>query len=373
VFGILGAPFSESQDTTGKSTSYAGYLDVNWEIFDRWRVSVGGRYTHDKKENINKPNPLLLDGAQAEKSWDKFTPKLGIDFRPNDDVMVYASYQRGYRSGGFNGRGQTLVTATTPYDPETVDAYEIGLKSEFFDRRVALNLAAFYSDYQDMQQSTTISLAGSVGNETIVTNASTADIQGLEADITWQPIDDLTFRSSIGYTDAEFGDFITNLPVAGVDLDNNGVDDALPFDMSNVDLIYAPEITFAVSGDYTIPLDWGAGAELRLNASYRYLSEYDQQIAPDPATPINVTGITVVEQNDPRLRSDTQSLIDASISMEWSLQNGDSKARLTLFGRNLADDRGTQTAFTVAAFPTLWAFAHSREPRTYGVQVGFEF
>jgi iron complex outermembrane receptor protein len=373
VFGILGAPFALTQDTTGKSASYAGYLDVNWEIFDKWRVSVGGRYTHDKKESIN---PLLAPGGlTAEKSWDKFTPKLGIDFRPNDDLMVYASYQRGYRSGGFNGRGQTPVSATTPYDPETVDAYEIGLKSEFLDSRVALNVAAFYTDYQDMQQSTTITLAGGVGNETIVTNASTADIQGIEADITFQPTDNLTFRSAIGYTDAEFGDFITSQPVGTIDVDGDGVPDTVvrDFDLSNVDLIYAPEVTFALSGEYTVPLQWGAGAELRLNASYRYLSEYDQQIAADPATPIPLTGIVDVERNDPRLRSDTQSLVDASISLEWSLQGNDSKARLTLFGRNLADDRGTQTAFTVAAFPTLWAFAHSREPRTYGVQVGFEF
>jgi iron complex outermembrane receptor protein len=370
-FGFAGAPFALSQDTTGKSESYAGYVDVNWEIFDRWRVSLGGRYTHDKKENINKPNPLLVAGAEASKSWDKFTPKFGIDYRPNDDMMLYASYSRGYRSGGFNGRGQTLVSATTPYDPETVDAYEVGFKSEFLDRRLALNMAAFYTDYQDMQQSTTITLAGSVGNETIVTNASSADIQGLEADITFQPTDNLTFRSAIGYTDAEFGDFVTAAPIDyNVDFVPDEVRD---FDLSAVDLIYAPEVTFALSGEYTIPLNWGAGAELRLNASYRYLSEYDQQIAADPATPIPPTGIVEVEQNDPRLRSDVQNLVDASISMEWSLQNDESKARLTLFGRNLADDRGTQTAFTVAAFPTLWAFAHSREPRTYGVQVGFEF
>jgi iron complex outermembrane receptor protein len=362
VFGILGAPLALTQDTTGKSESAAGYIDVNWEIFDRWRLSGGGRYTRDEKTNIN---PLLVPGGlEVSESWSEFTPKVSVDFRPNDDLMVYASWSAGYRSGGFNGRGQTVFSATTPYDPETVDAYEIGLKSEFFDRRVALNLAAFYTDYQDMQQSTTITLAGGVGNETIVTNASTADIQGIEADITFQPSDELIFRSSIGYTDAEFGEFVTRQPVGT---------EVRDFDLSNVDLIFAPEFTFALSGEYTIPLNWGQGTDLRLNASYRYISEYDQQIAADPATTIPLTGTVVVEQNDPRLRTDTQNLLDASISMEWALQNNDSKARLTVFGRNLADDRGPQTAFTVAAFPTLWAFSAAREPRTYGVQIGFEF
>ena len=67
-------------------------------------------------------------------------------------------------SGGFNGRGQTVVSATTPYDPETVDAYEVGFKSEFFDRRLSLNMAAFYTDYQDIQQSTTVTLAGGIAS-----------------------------------------------------------------------------------------------------------------------------------------------------------------------------------------------------------------
>ena len=138
-------------------------------------------------------------------------------------------------------------------------------------------------------------------------------------------------------------------------------------------MIYAPELTFALSGEYTVPISWGNGSELRFNASYRYLSEYDQQIAADPATPIPPTGVIVVEQNDPRLRSDVQNLVDASISLTWGMQNDTSKARLTLFGRNLTDDLGPQTAFTVAAFPTLWAFSAAREPRTYGVQIGFEF
>jgi len=371
LFGILGAPFAESQDTTGKSESYAGYLDLNWAFADRWRLSLGGRYTHDKKENIQAPNPTLLTGSSAEASWDKFTPKVGIDFRPNDDLMIYASYSRGYRSGGFNGRGQTLVSSTTPYDPETVDAYEIGLKSEFMDRRVSLNLAAFYTDYQDMQQSTTITLAGGVGNETIVTNASTADIMGLEADFTFQPTDQFVMRGSLGYIDAEFGDFVTSAPI-----DYNAdfvTDEVREFDFSNVDLIYAPEVTASLSGEYTIPLNFGNDSELRLNLSYRYLQEYDQQIAADPATVIPPTGIVTVERNDPRLRSDIQNLVDASISLQWGLSNGSSKATLTIFGRNLADDRGTQTAFTVAAFPTLWAFAHAREPRVVGAQIGFEF
>lgn len=366
---VFGAP-TPRQDTTGKSESYAAFIDLNWEIFDRVRLSGGGRYTHDRKQ-MQTTVQGVFTGPDASKSWSKFTPKVGIDYRPTDDLMIYGSWSRGYRSGGFNGRGLSFVSATTPYDPETVDAYEVGLKSEFWNRKVALNIAGFYTDYKKIQQSTTITLAGGVGNETIVTNAASAKIKGVEADLTIRPIRPLTITSSFGYTDSKFGGFVTRQPVAGI---------AFPvaFDLSNVDLIYAPKITFSVNAEYTQPMRLGSvDGEIKLNAGYRYLSRYDQQIAADPATPIpaGVTPDTVVTvaRNDPRLRSDRQNLVDASVSFIWDMNHSGAKARATLFVRNLLDDRGPNTAFTVAAFPTLWGFAAAREPRVWGAQLGFEF
>jgi iron complex outermembrane receptor protein len=206
--------------------------------------------------------------------------------------MVYGSWSRGYRSGGFNGRGLTPFSATTPYDPETVDSYEIGFKSEFLDRKVSLNVAAFYTDYKDIQQTTTISTTGGTGNETIVTNAASAKIKGIEADLTVRPISDLTIRSSLGYTDSKFGGFVTNQPVFGV---------VRQFDLSDVNLIYAPKITWSINAEYTVPVPAIDGS-IRFNAGYRYITRYDQQVAADPATPIPATGTIIVARNDPRLR-----------------------------------------------------------------------
>lgn len=366
---VFGGPTPE-QDTTGKSESYAAFIDLNWEIFDRVRVSGGGRYTHDKKHMQTTLDGVFV-GPDASKSWSKFTPKIGLDYRPTDDLMVYGSWSRGYRSGGFNGRGLSPVSSTTPYDPETVDAYEVGVKSEFLDRKVALNIAAFYTKYSDIQQSTTVTLAGGVGNETIVTNAASAKIKGIEADLTLRPFHALTINSSLGYTDSKFGGFITSQPVTGF---------AFPvqFDLSNVDLIYAPKITFSVNAEFTQPVTLGPiDGDVKINAGYRYLSRYDQQIAVDPATviPGGATSATVVPvaRNDPRLRSDPQNLLDASLSFIWRMNQDGAKARATIFVRNLLDDRGPNTAFTVAAFPTLWGFAAAREPRVWGGQIGFEF
>jgi iron complex outermembrane receptor protein len=361
------------QDTVGKSESYAAFADFNWEIFDRVRLSGGGRYTHDKKSLQTDLDDLgvpanSFSSPETSKSWSKFTPKIGIDYRPTDDLMVYGSWSRGYRSGGFNGRGLTPFSATTPYNPETVDSYEVGFKSEFFDRAVALNVAAFYTDYKDIQQTTTVSTQGGTGNETIVTNAASAKIKGVEADLTIRPMRELTIRSSLGYTDSKFGGFLTRQPVTLP----TGAVEIRDFDLSNVDLIYAPKITWSINGEYEIPVAAMNGS-IRLNASYRYLSRYDQQVAADPATPLPATGTVVVARNDPRLRSDRQNLVDASVSFLWDMDNSGAKARLTFYGRNLLDDRGPNTAFNVAAFPIFWAFAAAREPRVYGAQLGFEF
>ena len=358
------APRAPGQDTTGKSESYAGFFDLNLEVTPTIRISGGGRLTHDKK---SLANALIADpngnfGISAEDDWTQFTPKLGVDWRPTDSLMLYESWSRGYRSGGFSGRAVQFTAATTPYDPEKVDAYEIGLKSDFFDRMVTFNLAAFYTDYKDIQQSTTVLAPGTVqGQATIVRNGEGAKIKGIEADLTVRPLTGLTLRGALGYTDAEFKNFVIGTPVGAT---------VRQFDLSDVNLIYAPEYTISVSGDYTAPI--GAG-DLTLSSSFRYLAPYDQQIVADPATPIPATGIIDVDRNDPRVRSDKQYLVDASISYAWDIGPDGERVKVTAFGRNLLDDRGTATAFTAGAFPTLFGFTAAREPRVFGGRIGFEF
>ena len=353
------------QRTIGHSRSEAAFFDFNWEFLPKLRLSGGGRFTHDTKRS---ENPLLVNpssgvtGVSAQQSWSKFTPRVTLDYRPTDAIMAYASWSRGYRSGGFNGRGLTFFSATTPYNPEIVTSYEVGLKTEFFDRKLALNLAGYYTDYRNIQQSTTITLAGGGGNETIVTNAAGAKIKGIEADITARPIRNLTLSATAGYIDSKFNGFVVNQPVGAT---------VRTFDFSNVNPIYAPKLTSSINGEYKIPVS--DSANVTLSAGYRFITRYDQQISADAATPISATGTIIVKQNDPRIRSDEQNLLDASISVSFAMNQSGAKARFTVFGRNLLDDRGTSTSFDVASFPILWGFAAAREPRVIGAQFGFEF
>lgn len=374
---VFAAP-ATVQNTTGWSKSYAAFIDMNWEVFDKVRISGGGRYTHDEKAletDFNDPStPAAAFGTgRVSHKWNKFTPKLGIDYRPNQDMMIYASWSRGYRSGGFNGRGLTPFSATLPYNPETVDAWELGLKSQFFDRKLTLNLAAFYSDYKDIQQTSTVAVPGLAVPQTVVINAAAAKIKGFEADMTLRPIDRLTLRASFGYTDAKFRGFVINQPVAT----SATTSITRAFDYSGVGMIYAPKVTASINAEYSVPLEGTINGELKFNAGYRYLSPYDQQISADPAiyglaVSAPAGAVVTVPRNDPRLRSDPQNLLDVSASFIFHL-NSSTKARLTGFVRNLLNDKGTQTAFTASAFPVYWGFATAREPRVFGAQLGLEF
>jgi iron complex outermembrane recepter protein len=343
------------QTVNGSNKSFALFGDFNWKLGDTVRLSFGGRYTWDRKtlRNFFRQGGLIGQGSGKFK---KFTPKVGIDWRPNDDTMVYASWSRGYRSGGFSPRAATAATASVPFQPETVDSYEFGTKLDLLDRKVQLNLAAFYSDYQDLHQNTTIP-GGPTGNQTITSNVGAAKIKGIEADFSAKVTDDLRFSGSMGVTDSKFKGFVVGNVLGGA---------IRQFDYSANRLIYAPKLNFSLAADYSIPTSFG---EVIANIGYRYIGRYDQQISLGSLTvPASPTGVVIVNGNDPRVYSDKQNLLDASLSTKFDL--GGFKAKASIFGRNLLDDRGTSAAFTVAG---LWSFASAREPRVIGGSLGFEF
>jgi iron complex outermembrane receptor protein len=383
------------QSVQGKTKSYAFFGDFNLSLTDQLRLSFGGRYTHDKKSLSNSFAQTGLIG-QGSGSFNKFTPKVGLDYRPNEDTMFYASWSRGYRSGGFSPRAATASTASTPYGPETVDSYEIGTKLDLFDRKLQFNVAAFYSDYKNLQQNTTIP-GGPTGNQTITSNVGKATIKGIEVDAAFRPTTGLRLTATAGYLDSKFKGFVagnsignvlptfigTTPPGAAAVLAGPlaGAYTATPtlLDYSRNNLIYSPKFSGSLGADYTIPTSFG---EIIANVGYRYIGRYDQQISLGPITgtlpnAAVVDGAVVVTQpatplvvngNDPRVRSDKQGLLDASLTTKFKLAGTD--AYFTVFGRNLANDRGTSAAFTVAG---LWSFASAREPRTYGATIGVKF
>jgi iron complex outermembrane receptor protein len=210
--------------------SYAAFADVSVKLSEQFSVSVGGRYTSDKREGtvfradylglrsplFGRPTavPFRIRTDYTNSRTDKkFTPRFSASFKPNEDVNLYASWSRGYKSGGFDPRGDAIFTPGTVngYKPETVTAYEAGMKGAFLDRTLFLNVAGFYSRYRD-QQVTTQFLSGTTVVSS-VDNVGRSRIYGWEMEARVVPDRNFQVQASIGYTNAKFQQFLTLDPV----------------------------------------------------------------------------------------------------------------------------------------------------------------
>ncbi len=332
---IAGGPglFLELPQTTNQdSESYALFFEGDYRFGERWTITLGGRWTEDEKTS----QQAGVVNTSAKADWSEFTPKAALKFQINDASMVYGLYSRGYRAGGFNGRVDGIDNATIPYDPETVDNFELGYRSEWLERRLIFNATAFYMDYKDKQEEIQQPSATSgTGQVTRVVNAATATISGAEFELNWLATDGLMIRTNLGLLDAEYDDFIVDLGTP---------DNPNPTDFSSLEFRRAPEITFSLSGDY----DWQIGpGSMLLHAGLRYLDEHEVDFA-----------------NKPELHNDSQTLVDASATYNLNSWYA------SVYGRNLTDEDGYQIGFDVA---TLWSYAATRPPRTWGVEVGFRF
>jgi len=357
--GATGFP-ATFQDVYGGAKSAAAFADFDWAFADKWRLSFGGRYTQDKK---NIDNTVPVDNVETlvgnpSSTFSKFTPKVGVDYRPNSDFMYYASYSVGYRSGGYSNRAEDAFTTNAAFQPETVDSSEVGIKSQWFDKRMSVNADYFFAKYKNMQQNTTVP-GGATGDETIVSNVGSSTIKGVELEIIGRVTQELTLNASLGTLSSHFDGFVVHQILPGQTVTS-------PVDYSNNNLIYNPSFTLSVNADYKLPTFFG---DMHPTVGFRHIASYDQQISLGPYTQPGGRGtLAIVDGNDPRVRADPQNLLDASLTADFTIRGAKAYARL--YGRNLTDDRGPASAFTVAG---LFSFATARPPREYGVTLGVDF
>lgn len=329
---VLAIPQTVRQTTK----SYAAFFEGDYKFTDRLTLTLGGRYTHDKKTSGVTdygfgPNDNLNNPEEAD--WSKFTPRASLSFDVADDVMVYGLYSRGYRSGGFTGRPTSENTAKTPYEPETVDNFELGFKSEFADRRIRLNASAFLMKYKDKQEDVDVPAPGGTGRENRTINASSAELKGIEIDLTARPMDGLTFNANLGYLDAKYKDFLA-------DTNNDGVID----DNSDLELRRAPKWNWTLGATYEVPMGPG---EFWISGDVHYIGAHEISFL-----------------NNPSLRNDGQYLINGSIN--YQINN----TQISVFGRNLANEDGWTIGYDVQG---LWSYGAARPSRTYGVVVTQKF
>ena len=352
--GFAGPPLlTSAQDVTQTNKSWALYGEGDYDLTEKLTLTIGARYTKDKKSSIVNDLPVKIYGSlveanpvatlpgnivmanPVEESWKKFTPRVSLRYEFSDDAMVYGLWSRGYRGGGFNGRPATLGAATIPYDPETLDNYEVGFKAEFADRRVRLNGSAFIMKYDDMQQDLDVPAPGtSTGRENRTINASSAEFKGFELDLTARLFDGFTLNGNLGYLDAKYKDFFGDIYSTGTAVD-----------ASFLKIRRAPKWTGSLGGTYEA--DIGNDASAWISGDVRYIGGHE---------------ITFL--NNPNLRNGGQFLVDASINARFN------QTTVSLFGKNLANEKGWTIGYDVQG---IWSYAAPRPSRTWGVAVTQSF
>ncbi|PCI52489.1 MAG: hypothetical protein COB36_14940 [Alphaproteobacteria bacterium] len=207
--------------TTLDTNNWAAFLHMTYDMTEKLAVTLGGRYSYEKKEYFidsffPASGKISTPPTTDVQSWSKFTPKVGLDYHVNEDVLMYASFSKGFKSGGWNPR-PLAPGEFAPYDQENLTAYEIGLKSRLFDNRMTVNLASFYSQYKNLQLTSNGVNPDTGGLLLTVDNAGDVDIWGFEAEVVARPMQGLDINFGLGYMDNKYTDLAAS---TGYSIDN---------------------------------------------------------------------------------------------------------------------------------------------------------
>jgi len=315
--------------------SLAAYGQVDFEIVPRLSVTVGGRYTNDKKVftsiNVRQRDLVQFVNVTKEATFEKFTPRFGINYKAADDVLLYASYSKGFKQGGFNGRPLVSDAEVTQYAPEELTTYEAGLKAQWLDGQLTTNIAAFHSIYKDIQ------LTVNQTPTNFVANAAAGKINGFEFETVMRPARWLTFNAAVGYLDAKYTSIGQGL----------GPTQILPITLAS-HFVKAPEWTVTTGLD--LNHEFASGGEAGLRIDYTMYSRIFHDVA-----------------NSPLITDDGYGLLNARLS--YALPGR--AITLAVFGTNLTDSLYLVSGNVSGAFGL--AEASYGRPREWGASVSFKF
>ena len=337
---ITGLPWesdlASNNGQTQKTESIAVFASIDWYLTDQITLTAGFRWTEEEKDFLggnagvgyyplrNEPRPPLYNPKPYQAKWDETTPKVGLRYQPNDDVMYYATYSEGFKSGGFFGR-QANFNIDPSYEPEFVKNYEFGWKSTLMDGRMIFNGAVFRSEYDDKQESILIPV-DLTNVATVVRNASSLEMDGIELELMYQVTEAWDLMMTYGYLKSEYAGYLADLTGDGVITDN-----------SNLVPRNTPENTFGITTSYTTQIGNG---ELKGRVSYRFRDEMESE-----------------SQNRPEGSLDSIENVNATIS--YSVEN----YSITAWGRNLTDEREQRWSTIGGLTSRGWW----NEPQTLGV------
>lgn len=353
----LGAPLSVAYLTQGLETvgpldtkAAAAFGQFTYEVLDDLSLTLGARYSWEKKKVDNRlqidfatpydqNNPLItLARLQDSTSFKDFTPRIGVDYKITRDILLYASFSQGFKSGTYN-----LGLIQPALKPEKITAYETGLKTTLGDGLGRINIAGFYYDYTDLQ-------VGKVINNFLgLENAATAKVYGLEVESWFYPATNFELNANFSWLHARFKKYVSVDPARpggdGVTTDENGVP---AFDLSGNALSQAPE--FSAS----------AGAQYRLDLGEHFLRLRGEVSWKDRIyfSPFNVREV-----------SESPS---AKGNVFITLSDADERWSLTAFAKNIGR-RTIQNAYVNTALVGFTVTGGLDEPELYGLTARFNF
>lgn len=379
--GVLtGSQFSNAVFGDVDTESQSIYFNGEFDITDRFRIVAGIRYTNDEKAaSVNRQfvitsnsfpgtttqgsgltfgntaNDTLLairtdfTKDEASNDWNELSPSLKFSWDMDDDTMIYGGWSRGFKSGGFDMRADAAVepNAVEGYNPEIVDTYELGIKTQFMNDRVRLNAALFRSDFEDMQLTVQGVAPPPAFFSSTVLNAGEAEIQGLEMEASAQISTNLTAKLILGYLDAQFIEIQDALFGNVAEPYDDGTGNILPpWEMQN-----APDWNGQLALSYFVGMgDYG---DLSLNTALSY-------------------------RDDVRMFDSTASIIDQpsyslwDASAVWTSADDDWSASLQL--KNLTDERYRTGGYNFPATALEDAIVgFYGAPRIWTVELAYQF
>ena len=343
VFGAPSGEFTAGQDLT----AYAAFADGSYQLTDQLTVSAGIRYSYEEKDFRLAffQGPAAGTSATPSADFDAVTGRVILQYQFNDDMMAFGGWSRGFRSGGFNGRAASIAVAG-PYDSETVDSFEGGLRMEFANKRIRFNPTVFYAKYSDQQVEVSQPSPGGIP-ETIVQNAASSNIFGVELEGAAEINDEVNLRFAVGYLDAEFDEFL--IP----DLANPT---GPAIDVSaDRQIRRAPQWTFSAGVNYETPLT--DSIDFIASADYSFQDE-------------NAVNLTVDASGQGRDLIQPESSFDYSIGVRSNNPTG-LNWNLSAYAIDVTDNRDGRLASTLDV--GVFYFGVGTPTTRYGIEFGIEF